>query len=725
MRFWEFYRIASKRRWMILGMVAATVAAIYLATANQVSYYQARVQLMPSSAALYKPITAHATVGVAGPPESSGESQLPNLMSLLASNQVAERAIRMAGIKESPEGLRYRMTVKTASNPGAGSRHDSGTDMIVVSVKDENPDRAVKTVNALAHVFSNYYQEAAGNRMFMESQLEVARADLESAANKLRSFKLANNITSLPEMTSSAMESLKQSISDRNAAQSALAEASAKLAEINRQLRSTGRTTRVTEGTTDSPMVSALEGELAQATQELNAARAKYLEEHPRVVALREQVSQINSRLERERQNMKMTVSQVRNPIYDQLQQQKATLQAERDGLAAKVGQLNSSVGSTTGNLIPGLDVELLRLENEFQTAQTAYNNLETQLSQAKINERETSTTGAIRIIDTAQRAEGPVGSNRLAYVILGIVLSLVVGLGLAISMDALDNRIKSKTDVEHLLSLPVTALIPKYLEGPVSDLARLSHTDPLSPIAEAYRFLRTDLLLTTAQTDAKSIVIATAKPGQGGTTTAANLAISLAVDGKRVILVDADMRRPSLHRIFKAENEYGLSSVLCNEKDFQDVIVSTEIDNLLLLPAGPTPSNPAELLGSTRMSALVEMLAGYADYVLFDTPSAVAFTDSVVLSQLVDGVMLVVRAQQVPRGAELQVRNLLNKANATILGVVLNDVQPEMVDSYYYHSHYYPDLKRRKPGTLSAGSAERSLPPTGEARSPAPTADE
>lgn len=720
MRFWEFYRIASKRRWMILGLVVITSAAIYLATANQETFYQASIQLLPSSAALFKPILPHPTIGVAGPPERLTDSELPNLMSLLASNQVAERAIRMAGIHDTPEHLRYRMEVTTAPNPGAQGRQNTGTDMIVVKVKDTDPDRAVKTVNAVAHVFPNYYQEishqeALDSRKFLESQIDVALSEVENASEQLKSFKLSHGITSLPEMTTTAMASLRQSVSDRNAAQSTLAEANAKLAEVNRQLRATGPTTRVTEGTTNSPMVSALEGELAQATQALSNARSKYMEEHPKVAALKEQVNQINTRLSKERKNMKMTVTQVRNPLYEQLREQKATLGAERDGLAAKVGQLNASVGSATGNIAPGLDVELLSLENQFHMAQTAYNNLESQLNQARINERETSTTGAIRIVDMAERAEGPIGSSRLAYLAVGVLLSLVVGFGLAITMDSLDNRIKTKLDVEHLLALPVTALIPKYLDGPSSDLARLSHTDPLSPIAEAYRFLRTDLLLTTAQTDAKSILIATAKPGQGGTTAAANLAISLAMDGKRVILVDADMRRPSLHRIFKAENEHGLSSVLCNEKDYHDVVVSTEIDNLLLLPAGPTPSNPAELLGSARMRVLVDTLTGLADYVLFDTPSAIAFTDSVVLSQLVDGVMLVVRAQQVPRGAELQVRNLLNKANANILGVVLNDVQPEMVDSYYYHSHYYPDLKRRKPSALKSGVADRSLPPTAE----------
>jgi capsular exopolysaccharide synthesis family protein len=243
------------------------------------------------------------------------------------------------------------------------------------------------------------------------------------------------------------------------------------------------------------------------------------------------------------------------------------------------------------------------------------------------------------------------------------------------------------------------------------SGLARVTHTDPLSPLSEAYRFLRTDLLLSTQATDAKAIMVATAKPGQGGTSTVANLGISLAMDGKRVMLIDADMRRPSLHRIFKVANDLGLSNVLANEKDFEEVVLATEVDNLLLIPAGPTPSNPSELLGSPRMRSLVHKLVEHSDYVLFDTPSAIAFTDAVVLSQVVDGVILVVRAQQVPRGAELQVRNLLNKANANILGVVLNDVQPDTVDSYYYHSHYYPDVGSKKEKLLQSTVERRSLP--------------
>ncbi len=720
MKFWEFYRIVSKRKWMVLGLVLVALVSIYITTMDQRPYYQAAVQMMPSDTALYRPIlpSPSATVDAAVGGRQT-DSQMPNLMSLVKSWSVAERTIRVAGLREDPDSLISRIIVGTTANPGAGSRQEMATDIIEVKILDGNPERAVRTVNALAHVFAGFYQEishqeAADNRRFLESELVRAQNELSQASDRLKSYKVSNRVTSVGDATTGASADMRQAISQRDAARAALSEASAKLSDVESQLRRTSPSRTVQEGTSNTPMVQQLQTQLATLTTQLNDARAKYEEQHPQVVALKDSIAQVQSKLETERGKMATTRTQVRNPVYDALLQQRSQLAAERDGLAARASQLEAAASRATSELKPGSDVQLTRLENQFQTAQTAYNNLQNQLNQARISEKETTGTGAIRIIDEAVNAEGPMGSSRLAYLIFGAILSLFLGIGLAITLDSVDNRLKTTGDVEEMLGIPVTTLIPRAIGSGSASLARVTYTDPLSPIAEAYRFLRTDLLLCAESCGAKTVMVATAKPGQGGTITAANLGISLAMDGKRVFLVDADMRRPSLHRIFKAPNDFGLSNVLANEKDLEEVIFSTEIENLLLIPAGPEPSNPSELLGSQRMKALVAKLAGHADYVLFDTPSAIAFTDAVVLSRVVDGVILVVRAQTVPRGAELQVRNLLNKAKANILGVVLNDVQPEMVDSYYYHSHYYPDVESMKSQTaMPVGDKTPSLPAT------------
>lgn len=706
---------------MVLGIIAVTLIAIYLTTSRDKPYYRASVQIMPSETAINSPILPSPSSSIANPLTGRvTNNQLPNLMSLIKSRKVAERTIQAADIKDTPDRLIDRIEVGTADNPGARTRQDSGTDIIVITVDDNEPKHAIRTVNALATVFSNFYQElshqeAMENLTFLESELGRAQRTLDESADHLRKFKETNRVTSDSDATGTASAALKQAMADSDTAHAALAEAQAKLNRIDQQLRKLGPTRTVMEGTSNTAMVQQLEAQLADFTRQLNDAKAKYEDGHPKVIALKESIQQVSSRLHQEEGKIQRNIQVIRNPIYEELSQERAKLAYEKDGLAAKASQIDSFVARANHDFKPGTDVTLMTLESDFQRAQQHFTNLQTQVSQSRINVKETTASGAIRVIDEAKQAEGPVGTNKKMFFILGTLMSLVIAIGLAVTLDALDNRIKTNLDLENLLDLPVTALIPSAGNRADTTLARITYTDPLSPIAEAYRFLRTDVLLSSQITGVKSIMVATAKPGQGGTNTVSNLAISLALDGKRVVVVDADMRRPTLHRFFKTDNSVGLSNILSNEKDFEEAIFSTEVENLLIIPAGPAPNNPSELLGSRRMHSLVQWLTEHADFVLVDTPSAIAFTDAVVLSQVLDGVLLVVRAQQVSRGAELQVRNLLNKANAKILGVVLNDVSPESVDSYYYHSHYYPDVGTARAQIANSILTPRSLPFTEE----------
>jgi capsular exopolysaccharide synthesis family protein len=232
----------------------------------------------------------------------------------------------------------------------------------------------------------------------------------------------------------------------------------------------------------------------------------------------------------------------------------------------------------------------------------------------------------------------------------------------------------------------------------------------PSSPHAESYRFLGTDILLSAnGDHPYKTLMVATAKPGQGGTSTVCNLAITLAQAGQTVALVDADMHRPSLHRVFELDNEQGLSTVLSNGKLAGDVLQRTEVENLFVMTGGPAPENAWKLLRSAKMKDVIADLSRDFDFVLFDTPSAVVFADAATLASMLDGVLLVVRAHEAPSGSELQVKALLNKTNARIVGVVLNDMPAQQVDSARFYNHYYaPDAPRQQ---AMAGPARAALP--------------
>ena len=716
MKFWEIYRVLRKRKWMLLFLVLVSGLSVFVATMGNKKQYVATSQILPSDAALYRPLLPdNRTDGQGGRPDSAASrgGQLPNLMSLITSRTVAERTVQSLGIRVSPDAFRSQILVDTAPNPAAVSRVDRGTDVVRISVVDVDPGLAVRAANTVASVFQLYYQEishqeASSNRHFLETQLEASVRKLDVAADDLARFKSANGITSLPEETSAAVSQLTQAKAQRDAALAMYAETQAKLNRVEQQIRTVSPTRVTVEGTTNTAMVKQLETQVATLTGQMNEAKAKYSDEHPAVITLRQALNESQRQLRVEKGKVNLNSNVAPNPAYEALLQQRVSLQSERDGYSARVSELASAVGRTAAVLKPGTDVRLARLQQEFTDAQASYSSIKTQMDQARLNERETTQTGAIRIVDNAVGVD-EVGRGKLLYIVLAMVLSLVVGVALSLAVDALDNRIRTDADLEGLLALPVTGLVPKMLGQSSPALSKVTYLDPLSPASEAYKFLRTDLLLTNSDEPTNVIMVATAKPGQGGTTTAANLAISLALDGKRVVLVDADMRRPQLHTVFKIANEVGLSNVLSGEKDLDEVLTATEIPNLFLMPAGPTPINPSELLGSSRMVKIIDALRESADFVLFDTPSAVAFTDSVVLSRVMDGVLLVVRANQVARGAELQVKSLLNKARARIIGVVLNDVDPEGVDSAYYHSHYYPNV--RPSASLALGYSPAKMP--------------
>ena len=200
--------------------------------------------------------------------------------------------------------------------------------------------------------------------------------------------------------------------------------------------------------------------------------------------------------------------------------------------------------------------------------------------------------------------------------------------------------------------------------------------SQPRSPISEAYRTLRTSIQFLGLDRDLKTIMITSAGPNEGKSTTLANLAVTFAEAGREVIAVDCDLRRPSLHRLFDVPNDRGLSKAISDDAPLEDVLLSTSIPHLRVLPSGLVPPNPSEVLGSQRMNRIIEGLRALADIILFDAPPTIAVTDAAVLGVKVDGVLLVVSAGKTKRDHAVKAKGLLEKVNAKVLGVVLNNVK-------------------------------------------------
>jgi succinoglycan biosynthesis transport protein ExoP len=298
-----------------------------------------------------------------------------------------------------------------------------------------------------------------------------------------------------------------------------------------------------------------------------------------------------------------------------------------------------------------------------------------------------------------------PVGPPRLRNIIIGLLLSLAGGIGLALLLDFLDDTVKSVEDVDRYIHLPALALIPsgqdRRLPGirggpsapPSNTTALAMITDARSPITESYRHLRTSLLLSSAGKPPKTILITSSQPAEGKTTTGINTAFMLAQTGAEVLMIDCDLRRPRLHAQFDLPNTKGLTTWLSGEKNLDGLIQTCDkAPNLKILTCGPVPPNPAELLGSDEMRKLLNILSEKYAHIIIDSPPAISFTDASILSTMVDGVILVVHGGRSSRAVVRRAKQQLLDVGAHIFGVVLNNVKVETHDYYYsrYYSNYY-----------------------------------
>jgi non-specific protein-tyrosine kinase len=304
--------------------------------------------------------------------------------------------------------------------------------------------------------------------------------------------------------------------------------------------------------------------------------------------------------------------------------------------------------------------------------------------------------------------AELPGSPSSPDYVLNG-ALALLVGLGLGVAIallrERLDKRFKGRADVERTLGAPMVATIPSYggrkRAGKTKEIVTLSQ--PKGAASEAYRSLRTNLQYTAIQRGIKTLLVTSAAAGEGKTVTTVNLAAALALSGQRVIVVSADLRRPTLEKYFGLDRGEGLSSWLVSDQDnLWSLIQDPDIRNLRVLPSGPIPGNPAELLTSARAAQLVEMLAANADFVLFDSPPVLGLADSAILASRVDGVLLIVDAGTSHSSAGARAKEEVERAGGTIVGCLLNAFDPSGSPYYYYESSY---------ASYGAGGPESSLP--------------
>lgn len=320
-----------------------------------------------------------------------------------------------------------------------------------------------------------------------------------------------------------------------------------------------------------------------------------------------------------------------------------------------------------------------------------------------------------VSILSEARLAENPapIKPNPKLNMAIAFVVGLMTAVGLAFLLEFLDNTIKTEKDVENYLGIAVIGVIPpfevdseqlqesekgrrnkrgeniarrKRRENQASTRNLIAKVDPKSPVSEQYRTLRSNLQFASIDRELRTIMVTSSNPGEGKSTTIANLAVVLAQQGNRVLLIDADMRKPSVHYTFQCPNTQGLTSVLTKQASLEEAVYCSAVENLTILTSGPIPPNPSELLSSKAMDLLLTSSRGVYDILLLDTPPILAVTDAQVLANICDGVVLVINSGKTEVDHAIKAKDLLINMKAKLLGVVLNQKEAMKNDNYYYY---------------------------------------
>ncbi len=707
----DYWRIIVKRRWALLSCLLIVFSVVAIGTLKQKSVYQGKVlvEVNPEEPNVlnFKEVLRLDAMDV----DSYRETQYK----VLQSRTLAERVINDLQLFRDPEFYRRQILfgLITSDPSKIPSSSDDGppdtsadayrnsvkhfldsasvspvrrSNLVEVSFYSHNPNLAALIANRLAadYIDQNLqvkWDETLKASEWLSVRLVELKAKLEKSEDALQAYAQANSIVFIDDKKNAETSRLDQLQTELTKAQADRFEK-----ESVYSLLQAGRIDDV-PGVLSNKLIQDLEFRLAESERDYAQLTAVVKPDYPKALQLKRQVDTLREALDRYKKAL------TQNIVDDY----RAALAREKylvDAVRSQVKVVNQiAERSITYNI----------LKREVDTNKQLYEGLLQRLKEAQVSAGLKASN--IRIVDPAEVPKGRVRPRVALNLTLGVIFGLGLGIALTLLQERLDNTVKTTDEVEQRLRLPALGVLPKFTldganRGEAQSLATTTEgVGPATPAIvtspaalEAFRSLRTSILLSAPPVP-KSILITSALPGEGKTTVTVNLGVTLASLGSKVVIVDCDMRRPSCHRSTGVENRPGfVQSLTGHLEGLASILPVPNVENLSVIPCGPIPPNPAEILSSPMAAALLRQLRDQFDYVLVDSPPLLSVADSRILATLTDAVALVVRAYSTPYEAVRRARALLQATGARILGIALNHVdvwRDSYAGGYYYRYGY------------------------------------
>lgn len=695
----DYLQVILRRKWIVITFFIAVVTTVTLGTFIMKPQYKSTVTIKIDKE---NPniLTFKDVYAVERPEEDYYQTQYK----ILKSRNLAKRVVRQMKLDSNPEFARQKNEVQVSSflkqdkllkedgidsslvdsfigridvSPQQKSR------LVNVSFTSYDPELSAKVTDSIAKSFidlniESKFEATQQAREWLEKQLEAMKAKVEQAEEKLNEYAAKNEIIFLDKES--------KGNDSENIITKRLSELSTELTTATSdRIHKEALYNEIKSGEPDSSslvmgnaLIMTLKKDYASLESDYNQNLKVYKPDYPKMVKQKELIDQTKKRIDAE---TKKVVSSIKKD-YEAALKRESYLKTAFEKQKQEALDLNTR------------SVQYQILKREADTNKELYNGLLQRLKETGISASLTSSN--IQILDRAEVPKSPYKPKKTLNILLSLIVGLFGGVGLAFFAEYLDNTIKTPEDVEKRIYMPSLGLVPLYDQkaNPKNlPVEYISHLDSKSQLSEAYSSIRTFLLFSTAGKPPKVMMVTSPRREEGKTTTAINTAISLTKSDVRVVLVDADMRRPRLHKVFKVSNTSGLSSFLSGNTEFGNgMLKKTKIPGLDVLTSGPLPPNPAELLSSYRLRDLIEGLYPLYNFIIFDTPPVLGLADAAITSTQTDGVIMVVRSGQTPKEAAQQAKRILESVNAKVLGVVLNAInQSNLKYGYYsYYQYYY-----------------------------------
>ncbi len=616
---------------------------------------------------------------------------ISHLLSLLGLRKALSEEAQMRAREQQAIDSFLRHTIEI--QPIKGSR------LVDVSAFSSDPKLAARIANTLVQAYITQSlsaklsasQKAVG---WLEQQLQVAQQKVASSENALQEYKELHAIISFKDRQNIVMQKLSELNTAVNNARIRRIRAETEYKQIQEYLAMDASEQNEAaleqlesiSQVINNRLIQQLKIELSNLESELSELLKKFRRKHPNVIAIYSQIDSVRNRIHAE---IKQIVTSIRNEY-------ELALAQEQEMTMALEAQKREALELNQKAIAYGV------LERDVESNKRVYDTLLQRTKETSITER--LETSNIRIIDEAPAPNYPIAPRKKLNIFLAMVVGLVIGTALTFFFEYIDNTIKTPEDIKQYLRIPFLGFIPKVSHehntnnggGPYSPDTVVA-ADPKSTVAEAYRSLRTNVLFSTVERG-PIILVTSAGPTEGKSITVANLGITMAQSGSRTLIIDCDLRKPRIHRIFNIPgNENGITEMIANlgSNGTRIKVKRTKIPNLDIIPCGTIPPNPSELLSSKRTETLIEALSKKYDKILIDSPPINVVTDPVILSQIVNGVIIIIRSGETARDISRRAIEQLTGVNANILGGVLNSVDLQKNHYYYYssyHNYYYQD---------------------------------